>query len=160
MTDAFREYLHRPEQLAEKLKQTEEQLQEIWAVCTKMSTSFDRVGSSGGGGDAKDGPLATYAQLARDLEQRREELNETENEMLNFFDAVLAKNPEYGVRDVLILRKRYIERTDWKNIQCALKRRGFQCGHLQTAYYWHKGALARAEKIWEETNARIEQAGA
>lgn len=153
MTSAFQEYLRRPERLAERLRDTEEQLLEIWAVCTKTTAGFDRIGSGGGGSGSRDGPFAAYAQLVADMKRRREELDETENEMRDFFRKVGEKDPRHGVRDALILRKRYIERTDWGSTQQALIQNGFPCGHLQTAYYWHRGALARAEKIWEEASS-------
>ena len=88
MTDAFREYLYRPADLAKELRDAEEQAHQLWAVCTKMTTSFGNIGG-GSGGDAKDGALAAYAELAKGIEKRRSELEETENEMRSFSSACI-----------------------------------------------------------------------
>ena len=158
MTDAFREYLYRPADLAKELRDAEEQAHQLWAVCTKMTTSFGNVGG-GSGGDAKDGALAAYAELAKGIEKRRAELEETENEMREFLISMYLDDSVYGTRDELILRMKYLEHAKWDAIYRALRRRGFWCGHMNTAYNWHRQALARAEKYWEETHEPTEQAG-
>jgi hypothetical protein len=160
VTSAFLDYLHRPQKLAARLVDADEDVQRMWAVCTKMSTSFGDVGGGGSGGDAKDGPLAAYAQLAKDIEDRRRELEETENEMLDFLSFVEAFGEEYGKRDAEILRYRYVLRRDWDFIHEEMLRRGFRCKSLRTVFNWHKGAVQRAEKLWEAKYERTEQAGA
>lgn len=154
MTSALLDYLHRPRELAARLIDAGEQVQQMWAVCTKMSTSFDHVGGGGSGGDAKDGPLAAYAQLAKDIEDRRRELEETENEMRQFLRRMKAANGEHGARDELILTKRYVEREEWSAIMQTLLKRGYQCTSLRTVFNWHRSALSRAEAFWQEVERR------
>lgn len=153
MTDAFLEYLHRPRGLAARLIDADESVQQMWAVCTKMSTSFGQVGGgSSGGGDAKDGPLAAYAQLASDIEERRRELEETENEMRDFLHRAKESDREHGTRDELILRKRYVERQEWNAVMSALLAAGYRCTCLRTVFNWHRSAVERTRMIWEATH--------
>lgn len=151
MTEAFREYLHRLQRLTEALEASEWATLELWAVCTKTTAGFDRVGSSGGGGDAKDGSFAAYADMTRKQEAVEKMRKETEHELAAFLDAVEGAAGEHGKRDALILRGRYLHCRGWRNIMDELLEKGYACQSLRTVFKWHLGALERAEKIWEET---------
>lgn len=151
MTEAFREYLHRLRKLTEKLEESEAALEELWAVCTKVTAGFDRVGSSGGGGDAKDGSLAAYADLTGKREADERMRRETEHELAAFLDAVEGAAGEHGKRDALILRERYLRCRGWQRVMDELIGKGYSCKSLRTVFKWHLGAVERAEKIWEET---------
>lgn len=159
MTDAFREYLYRPADLAKEIEDTEAQALQLWAACTRMTTSFGNIGGGGSGGDAKDGALAAYAELVEKVKRLRAELKETENEMREFLISMYLADEKYGMLDEMILRMKYIEHAKWDIIYHALRRRGFWCGCMSTVYYRHRQALARAEKYWEETHEPTEQAG-
>lgn len=152
MTAAFREYLNRPRDLLAALLRAREQASDLWAACTKMTTSYDGVGGhGGGGGDSKDGALAAYADLTTPEDYKRE-LDLARAELGWFLKSLAEADPKHGFRDAALLEERYLKFRGWEATMFELNRRGFTCGHLQTAYYWHRGALSRAERFWEEIN--------
>ena len=145
MPNSFRDCLYRIATLTAKLDDAEERLQRMWSVCTKMSTSFGQVGSSGGGGDAKDGPLALFADLVNKRDRYRKELDESKQKL----DALLRQLPD---RDQKLLRMRYGELRSWNEVHEGLAKDGYVCSGLRTMFNWHHAAFERAEKLWEVTH--------
>ena len=152
MTAAFREYLYRPQHLRERLQRAEERLSEVWANCTRMTAQYGGCGGMGGsGGSAKDGALAAYSDL-HDVRQLEQDFENAVGDMLRFLQAVADSDPRHGKRDAIILRERYLKQHSWEDTILALHKAGFSCGHIQTAYYWHRCALRRGEQLWEESH--------
>ena len=159
MTEAFREYLHRPRLLASQARNLEAERLTLWSTCTKMSATFGKIGGFGGsGGDAKDGDKAALADLNATYYACCDELRDAVVEMLTFSDAVAqdTENPN-AKRDAAILRLRYARRLGWEAVGHELDRRGFQHQDIRTVYKWHSSALPRIEKFWEENHERIQR---
>lgn len=155
MTGGFHDYLWRPRRLEENLADMEERLEEIWAVCTKMSANLNQIGGhSAGGGDAKDGTYAAYSDFRQRYNRKKQALDDAENEMLAFLQYVEWSGGKHSRRDAVILRWRYAYRMDWEFIHRKLAICGFRCRTLRTVFNWHKDALIRVEKIWEETHGQ------
>lgn len=155
MTEAFHEYLYRPRALAERAMKLEVEILTLWSTCTKMSTTFGKIGGVGGssGGNAKDGDKAALSDLDDLYLQCQRDMRDAVNEMLSFSNAVAQDtlNP-YAKRDATILRLRYAHRMDWEDVAGELAVRGFHWENLRTVYKWHSSALPRIEKFWEETH--------
>lgn len=143
MTAAFRRFLFRPQLLRDRLNEAEEQLADIWSNCTRMTARYEGGCAGGSGGSAKDGILAAYADR-----HDTGELEASYREAVAEFEALMAQLPH---RDAIILRCRYLRQLRWEAVVETLQTAGYRCGHLQTAYYWHRCALRRAEQKWEET---------
>ena len=147
------DYLLRPRSLDAMLREMDGQLEELWAVCTKMSTSFGQVGGrGGGGGDAKDGAAASYSDFVLKRERVRKQLEQAEDEILTFLRKLEGSGHRSARRDAEILRWRYVFRFDWDFIHRRLVHHGYRCETLRTVYNWHTGAVIRAAKYWEETH--------
>ena len=143
MNTAFREYLNRPRMLTAKLNDAVTQFHELWAACTKQTTSFDTVGGhGGGGGDAKDGILAAYADFRNAQNRYREELEAAKKEIRGFLGSL-------SPRDALLLELRYIRLLDWDGVHERLGENGYPCRALRTVLNWHTEALNRGESLWE-----------
>ena len=145
MNTAFREYLNRPRMLTAKLSDAVTQFHDLWAACTKQTTSFDTVGGhGGGGGDAKDGILAAFADFSNSQNRYREELDDAKRELRRFFETLRP-------RDALLLELRYVQLLDWNDVHKKLSDKGYPCLALRTVLNWHTEALNRGERIWEDT---------
>lgn len=152
MTAAFREYLYRPQHLRERLQCAEERLSEVWSTCTRMTAQYGGCGGAGGGGgSSKDGVLAAYSDL-HNTDRLRREYNEAVADMERFLHAVETADARCGKRDAIILRQRYLKQKSWEETLPVLQHAGYRCGHIQTAYHWHRSALRRGEQLWEETH--------
>ena len=154
MNKAFREYLNRPRMLTAKLNDAVTQFHELWAACTKQTTSFDAVGGhGGGGGDAKDGILAAYADF-RNTQIRLRDARESAREDIR--DLLTRVADRGDPRSALLLELRYLDMLEWDDVHDRLVERGHPCRALRTVLNWHGDALLRAERIWEERNGKDE----
>lgn len=152
MHSEFRDFLTRPFQLVRKIAVEREKRDDIWAVCTKVTTAYSQTGGFGGGdGNAKDGPLAALSDLSDNLYALRRELEDAEHAVLRLL-LVVEQEDKDGERYAALLKKRYVERKNWTKVMSELEDAGYQCGHLQTVYQWHRQALSTAERKWEERN--------
>ena len=158
MNTAFREFLNRPRALAAKLDEAEDQLMEMWTVCTKQTANYNSTGGhGGGGGDAKDGGMATYADLRSKQRALSMELSAAERDLMKLIDAVEKTGGGRGIRDAKILRMRYLFRMNWGEIHAGMAADGFHCSTLRTVLNWHSDALYRGERIWEERYVRTDE---
>ena len=153
MSDAFRSFLNRPRRLAERLSTAEVCAAEVWATCTKRTPTLGQTGGAGsGGGSAKDGILAVYADMTNRRDRLQADLIRAETELRKFLKDVEVFEEHHGARDARILYGRYLRRWDWDTVWADLQTRGFRCDAIRTVYNWHDGALRRAEEIWRETH--------
>lgn len=143
MNSAFRDFLNRSWDLADRLSELLEESEVMDANCTSMTANYNKIGSSGSGGNSCDSPLAARADLVDRIKRCKQRLVDAEAELTRFCDAL-------DRRDGQLLRYRYVLRLPWDLVQTSMQAKGFYSNSLRTLFYWHESALRRAEKLWEE----------
>lgn len=143
MNSAFRDFLYRPGDLAKRLAELLENYAVLDSSCKSMTANYNKIGSSGSGGDSCDAPLASIADLKSKIDLYGRWLADAEADITQF--CTLMKK-----RDAQILRYRYVLRLPWGAILEAMQAKGYQCSNLRTLFYWHTSALTHAKKLWED----------
>lgn len=137
-------YFRRTWTLAEACETLSHRVEELDAVCGRMTAPYDptgRIGSRTSG--AGDGTLASLADLRTAYIEAKQELEQAEREILHVCEALSG-------RDSLILQYRYVKRCSWLEIRTAMQRKGYASATLRTVYRWHRTALLRAERLLRE----------
>ena len=143
MNGAFRDFLYRPWDLAARLGELVEDYVVMDSSCKSLTANYNKIGSSGGGGNACDAPLASVSDLKNKISLYEQWLVDAEKDITQFCTLL-------RTRDAQILRYRYVLRLPWGAILESMQAKGYQCSNLRTLFYWHNSALRRAEIIWEE----------
>jgi len=148
MGTAFREFLHEPVRLHNKLTRLEIQIAELESLCSKQTVNYEAVGGFSGG-DAKDGALAALADLKIEWANCRRERVRAATALLKFLEQVKAADKVNGHRDATLLRQRHLYELPWNRVYENLEAMGYKCCGLRTVTNWHRRALERAERVWE-----------
>ena len=147
MYRSFDEFLHDLQQTRANHRRLQQRIHEAASACCNVTTNFDRVGHGGGGGDARDGPIAALADL---LDEQKRSWKELQLELyrIEWLAVMLDRRGFY--REAVILRWRYGRDDPWCDVETALRNNDFDPGSARTLYRWHRIALDEARKLWEE----------
>lgn len=149
MGTAFREFLHEPARLHDKLTRLEIQIAELESRCSRQTVNYEATGGFSGGGDAKDGALAALADLKIRWAECRRERVWAATALIKFLNRVKTADVINGHRDATLLLQRHLYELPWSQVHANLEAMGYKCCGLRTVTNWHRRALERAEKVWE-----------
>lgn len=147
--------LKRPMVLIERYQQAAETLADQFHACANMTASYSGMPMGGGGGDAKDMPLAAFSDAGNTVRQLHADYLAAKRAVADF---LFALHRDGGIEDRLyrLLVWRYRRLDDWKRVREALTENG-KAPSYATVFRWHKKALEQAERYWESLHSEGEE---
>jgi hypothetical protein len=147
LLETFRDLLAELERVRDQLARSREKLLLAVSNCCTMTTNYDKVGHGGGGGDARDGPLAALGDL---MDKHRHLERRIHNLKVEIYMVGRKLRTAGHEEAAAILKYRYSEDLEWADVLEKLREDGMDPGTMRTLYRWHLDALGRAEKVWKE----------
>lgn len=154
MTESLAKLLHSPRRTADALQRAEAKYQAQYSECLRITPGYRTDGGGGGGtAGAKDGAWAALADRRAEIGALEKEHEEAVNEVRRFLRTLEVEFPEYGTRDALLLRCRYLRGRDWSMTRKMMADYGYLAKTERTLFNWHRCALDRCEALLrKETN--------
>lgn len=144
--ETFRDLLDELARARACIERSREQILLAVSNCCTMTTNYDKVGRGGGGGDARDGPLAALGDLMDAHRELWSEYRELKVMLLRLLRTLRERGCK---REEKILLYRYNDDLEWDDVMFMLAEDGIAPGSMRTLFRWHRGALEQADKIWE-----------
>jgi len=145
--ETFRDLLDELARARARLERSREQILLAVSNCCTMTTNYDKVGHGGGGGDARDGPLAALGDL---MDEHRYWQSRVHNLKVEIFHVNLKLREDGKEKAAGVLKYRYSDDLEWSDVLEQLREDGMDPGTMRTLYRWHLDALGRAERVWKE----------
>ena len=145
--ETFRDLLDELARARARVERSREQILLAVSNCCTMTTNYDKVGHGGGGGDARDGPLAALGDLMDEHRNLWRQLHTLKVELRSVYLRLREDGYEKAAG---VLEYRYDDDLEWSDVLEQLREDGMDPGTMRTLYRWHLDALGRAERVWKE----------